>query len=614
MKKLFFSALALTAVLASCTKENEATIEQIGGTPIEIKVSLDEETKTAYASEKTFSWVAGDVIAFEVEKDGKYDVIALSTEESGTNVTFKGTLPDGYTATGRAFYPKPASKTASYSSGLGIQEDGTIRMWGTIWPDLDNPMASIPLVGAEQTSGDYKFTTACGILKVTVTNIPSDAYFFQFDAPSGTALNGNFTIGADNVISMANISGTAWPQKYVYFTPAADKETRTFYIPIPVGTIPAGTKAQIRSSSRGEVLLATTVKDIEVVRNKIINIGTLDYPSETWTSIGVGKFIDNYIFPLAGISNYAEVEFFQSDNDANRFRIAKPYPGTNSDEWFVFDVTDPTKVKSDNYFIDFEITKVAGKPFKPWVRNGVDYGYKYSNVLATQTSGLPSSIEIGPCYRGEEFATAGDAKYDYEIGKDNDPAGYGYARGVIEIVFPSCEPYVPDWILPGQVWLNGSNIKASDICTHDGKGLSGIIDNDLSTYWHSNWYYAANNDPVYGIYFDITLPSALQKFHFEFVVRAENANAAPTHIVYGVSNDGINWTKLTKEDDTGVTKATAGGTKVTLSNLDATAAYKYVRFGITDSTNTDAGSLTGDLSANGIKKCVNMAELMLFED
>ena len=442
MKKLFFSALALTAVLASCTKESEIKTEQLGGTPIEIKVTLDEETKTAYAGEKTFSWVAGDVIAFEVEKDGKYDVISLTTEESGTTVSFKGTLPDGYTATGRAFYPKPASKSDYYSSGLGIQEDGTIRMWGTITPDLDNPMASIPLVGKQQTSGDFKFITACGIIKVTVENIPSDAYFFQLDAPSGTALNGNFTVGDDQTIKMANVSGTPWPQKYVSFTPQADKETRTFYIPIPVGTVPAGTKAQMRISGGKEVLIAETKSDIPIVRNKIIDIGTISYPSETWTSLGVGKFRDNFVFPFVDLSGYVEREFFQSSLDANVFRITQPYPGTNSGEWFVFDVTDPTKVKSDNYFVDIEVTDaVAGKAtFKPWIRNGVDYGYKFSKVLKTQTGGLPACIEIGPCYRGEEFSTAANP-YDYEIGRDNDPANYGYERGTIEIVFPGCEPY-----------------------------------------------------------------------------------------------------------------------------------------------------------------------------
>ncbi|MBP5689663.1 MAG: discoidin domain-containing protein [Bacteroidales bacterium] len=613
MKKLFFSALALTAVLASCTKESEIKTEQLGSTPIEIKVTLDEETKTAYAGEKTFSWVAGDVIAFEVEKDGKYDVISLTTAESGTTVTFKGDLPDGYTATGRAFYPKPGSKTDYYSSGLGIQEDGTIRMWGTITPDLDNPMASIPLVGKQQTSGDFKFITACGIIKVTVENIPSDAYFFQLDAPSGTALNGNFTVGDDQTIKMANVSGTPWPQKYVSFTPQADKETRTFYIPIPVGTVPAGTKAQMRISGGKEVLIAETKSDITIVRNKIIDIGTISYPSETWTSLGVGKFRDNFVFPFVDLSGYVEREFFQSSLDANVFRITQPYPGTNSGEWFVFDVTDPTKVKSDNYFVDIEVTDaVAGKAtFKPWIRNGVDYGYKFSKVLKTQTGGLPACIEIGPCYRGEEFSTAANP-YDYEIGRDNDPANYGYERGTIEIVFPGCEPYAPD-LAPGQIALTSSNVTASDICTHDGQGLTGLLDDDVNTYWHSNWYYAATNDATYGIYFDIKLTTAIQKFHFVFITRSSNSNASPTHIVYGGSNDGTTWTKI-GEEDTNVTTSTGGGVTITLNTQDAGVAYQYLRFGITDSTDSTTGSLTGDLSFTGTKKSVNMAELKLFND
>ena len=155
-------------------------------------------------------------------------------------------------------------------------------------------------------------------------------------------------------------------------------------------------------------------------------------------------------------------------------------------------------------------------------------------------------------------------------------------------------------------------ITAAGTITWDGQGIPGLCDNNPKTYWHTDYYYpVTNNDPVYGIWIDVALKFAVRNFHFTFQVREGNAGAAPTHIVYGVSNDGVNWTKLGTEES--LTSPGAGAV-ITLSNIDAGEAYKYIRFGITDSASGDSGSFTGDLNFEGYKKCVNMAELHLFKD
>lgn len=617
MKKLAIFALAALA-FAACQREVEIPVNNTSTYKVTITAGFDEaDSKTAYDEAGKFSWVEGDKVSMMVTNDetGVPDVITLTAESSGAVTTLTGDCPEGYTVADYAFYPK-GTGNEYYSSDLGKVVDAenkvmNLRMWGTITPDPANPLASIPLIGKKDEKGFVQFKTATGILKITVSNIPADAYFLQLDIDDETtALNGNYSFGEDCTIYMKNIVGTPWGQKYVKFTPEADGETRDFYLPIPVGTIPAGLKVSLACTS-GTLELAETKEAIEIKRNIIVRTPALAVPAEEWKSLGTGKFKDKFIWSVAGLNDYAEVEFFQSSRFPEKFRIAKPYPGENSDPYFVIDVTDPTKVKSDNYFVDVEVKTADDKPaFKPWIRNGVDYGYNYSDVLYFQENGLPGCIEIAPCYRGEEFATAGDSRYDYEIGKDHEALA-------IEIIFPGCvswEAYEPEYPV-GQIPLSVAMVTASDVCTHDGQQLPGLLDGNPSTIWHSNWYYAATNDPVYGIFFDITLKGKIQDFHFEFLVRAENANAAPTHIVYGVSADGVNWTKLETEDETGCVKGTTpGGTRVVLSNLSVPEPVKYIRFGITDSTNTDEGSLTGDLNFNGYKKCVNMAELELWKD
>lgn len=173
--------------------------------------------------------------------------------------------------------------------------------------------------------------------------------------------------------------------------------------------------------------------------------------------------------------------------------------------------------------------------------------------------------------------------------------------------------YVP---ASNEITLSTANVTAccSSQYAGDNGGVAALTDKDPSTHWHSIYWDAyTTNDTVYGVYFDIDLgASPIQKFQFKFQVRAANANAAPTSIIYGVSNDGSTWTQVGGTDSTGLTSSSDGGTIVTLTAQDAGSAYRYIRFGIIDSTNGDSGSLTGDLNFSGYKKSVNMAELHLF--
>ena len=174
-----------------------------------------------------------------------------------------------------------------------------------------------------------------------------------------------------------------------------------------------------------------------------------DYP---WVSIGEGLYKDKQVWECAGLTDYAVREFQQHSTSPKKFRVRKPYPGEESGDWFVFDVTNPARVTSDNYYVDYEVTAAGKASFKPWIRNGIDYGYNYSDVLLWQDNGLPSVVEIGPCYRATSFTS-----YDYEIGRDHEHLA-------IEIVFPGCETY------------NTQQVGACT-CTHYQSGLKAAFHN-----------------------------------------------------------------------------------------------------------------------------------------
>ena len=149
--------------------------------------------------------------------------------------------------------------------------------------------------------------------------------------------------------------------------------------------------------------------------------------NETWTSLGNCLFKDRLVWGCAGLTDYVEAEIQQNAKYPNKFRIAKPYPGDASGEWFVFDVRDPEKVTMDKYYLDYEVTAEGKETYKPYIKDF--YSNNYSKVLESQENGLPAVVEIGACYRYEPFTS-----YDHEIGCDHENCA-------IEIIFPGCNPY-----------------------------------------------------------------------------------------------------------------------------------------------------------------------------
>ena len=251
------------------------------------------------------------------------------------------------------------------------------------------------------------------------------------------------------------------------------------------------------------------------------------------------------------------------------------------------------------------------------------YDFAYlTDVTSATWMGLPVISGLDD-YIALRFGVAVN-KGGYDLRDITDPANQWCNLGELKIFGVSTGvalPYYPD-LEPGQVWVKESMITAADVCSHDGGGVPALVDFDLSTFWHSNWYYAVTgNDPTYGIFFDIELDTALQNFHFAYNVRSGNSGAKPTAIVLGASNDGTTWTKLGDAYATDDMLNATAGSRVTLPTVDAGAAYKYLRFGITDTNNSDPGSLTivGDQAAGGLnwvgyKKCAGLGELLLFAD
>lgn len=255
--------LSVTA-LVSCEREMEAP----SGNTITIKASLDAETKTTYAGEKTFSWVAGDHITLTTETSGVLGMVTLETAGSGPSVDFTGDIPLGSKPAAKAFYPETFAQLDGGEIRLLLPEEMT--------PDAANPLSVVPLIGTKQEGNSYAFRTATGILKINLSDIPADATAVVLSHESAdVVLAGTFALPeGDGLTPQSAVS--AKQKVTLLFTPAADGESRSFYFPLPAQEIPAGLTLSIRRSTLAEdQVLGVTGAAVEVRRNGILNLSAL---------------------------------------------------------------------------------------------------------------------------------------------------------------------------------------------------------------------------------------------------------------------------------------------------------------------------------------------------
>ena len=376
MKRIEPIAL-LMAVFAitffSCNKEEEeipgggevivddpapqGEIIQIIGT-----IGDDCVSKTQYTEDYEFSWTYVDAsnkdeIMLIVENGSKQDHYRLYADASSKSTTFSGKSLIGaavsgtWKHTGFAIYPTETANagirrkdylTYGYNgsfSNVTVTLSSSYSLGSST--DSATQLACTPLVGNRVgTTNEYVFSTAVGILMITLTNVPASATGIRITSPSTDApLSGTFTLdlGSPDIKMTNKISGGQ--SRTVSFTPAS-AGTYTFYIPVPIGTIPLvdgkGLKIELLDGTSHPVFSRSYTKALTIARNTITPV-TLASPD--WKKLGTGEFIDNFLFgKIAGADgssysdkididtpDYVPVVIEQNVSDPTQYRLVEPY-------------------------------------------------------------------------------------------------------------------------------------------------------------------------------------------------------------------------------------------------------------------------------------------------
>ncbi len=483
MKKLLYSVLALIGIAAvSCNKEVEVPVApEVAGThTVVLKAAFAPETRTSYADNKTFSWVEGDLVYVRCLSSDKTTAkwFAFKALSSGATTDLEGEVEDGYRPYDVAVYVPgedyvSTSARDGYSGtevrvslpisyhqdgyGLGVDDtsgDNT-PYWNSVSIPSADPMSRLALVSVTKDDVLY-FQTAMGALKVNVTDVSPEATHVRITATEGGL--GNYLVVEDGEIRMSNVwknkgQDYATPFNEYYFEPVSDGNL-SFYIPMPVGTLAAGSTFSLLDAD-DNVLFSQVVKnDIVIARNQVLELKPFS-AKMAWESLGTGKFIDYFLWEDlgGGEDEFVDVEILKCTNKEGYYRIVNPYGAAAE----AFHYTAPHNVLGPqdiefaimpvgNYLYNTPVT-VADQIYYETVYTGVDAPDSYldgdnteddleftfdhpaayikftaekdwgRNLVARYAAdGTPANVIIAPIYSwGGGYWSGNEALHEYSI-------------------------------------------------------------------------------------------------------------------------------------------------------------------------------------------------------
>ena len=273
MRKHLIGTILVLAALVACNKEIDtqtpAIVDPVEETPagkvtLTFKATIGEETRTTYANDKTASWAAGDKISVRVTDGTNFETAEFSTTDGET---FTGQVTNRYTTIVSGVYP--ANDNHVFSGGsvqsvylkdsydLGTANDGGI---------------ALPMVG-EMKKGAFTFHHICGALKIEIVDI-----FNALTFTTAETITGSFELNADGRIEIpANGDGSTVTftygrlQNYLDDGNFGPRYSRTFYIPVPDGTLSGGATMALKNDDNKVVYEKKTsvTNEISFNSNKI---------------------------------------------------------------------------------------------------------------------------------------------------------------------------------------------------------------------------------------------------------------------------------------------------------------------------------------------------------
>ena len=243
MRKTFIYMAVLAIAATACSKEfdgNSTSAKEVQMiTEVITAQNSDgsDPTRAAVDADAKFYWTSGDRIAVHVS-DGTYYITDALVSGGANSATFSVTYPDGQERDAFAVFPASivAADAANYGQSdtkLDITLPGSYAI-----DDVSGEKTPCPMIATNTTGDDWTFKQLCGMLRLTVSNIPAEATYLEIDF-NDKKVQGNFSISktvtpGTSVIQTTKTSGTDDIITITGLTGAAS--SYDINLPLPTGT------------------------------------------------------------------------------------------------------------------------------------------------------------------------------------------------------------------------------------------------------------------------------------------------------------------------------------------------------------------------------------------
>ncbi|MBO4692032.1 MAG: hypothetical protein J5604_04570 [Bacteroidales bacterium] len=210
MKKIFIYTAIFVTIATACSKLENKPIQKGDEKDSDVKMVTEKVTGTRESSSKVtisndatpaFSWTVGDNIAVHVTNGvtNKYvftsDAGASGASTSAATASFTVAYEEGYARDAFAIYPSTIVSASAANYGQSGQPlDVTLPSSYTL-DQVTGTTSPCPMIATNTAGSGWTFKQLCGLLRLTVNNIPPSAKRLEIDF-DGKKVSGDFSLAA----------------------------------------------------------------------------------------------------------------------------------------------------------------------------------------------------------------------------------------------------------------------------------------------------------------------------------------------------------------------------------------------------------------------------------
>ena len=277
--KFQIGMLLVVLLLASCQEK-----EELGGAAkgsVSLNASIENGgTRTSVDEEGHVSWVETDAIGVfgKQTKNAKFQ-----STGAGTSIKFVGEM-SAQDEPSLAYYP--------YDESASL--DGNTLHFTLPSEYTYTGESNAPMLGVKQEDDSFTFKHLCGLLKVTIEDMPESATKFVITSNGNSPLpiSGVATV-EDVMMDNAVLELQSLPDAYCVtynFSPTVFSSDKVFYIPLPRGTYERLVVSLM--GNEDEIIFERSVSNLKVERAAMIEMPVLGCED------GISYTLADDVFPI----------------------------------------------------------------------------------------------------------------------------------------------------------------------------------------------------------------------------------------------------------------------------------------------------------------------------